>query len=84
MTATTQFARTQHDTAGVKARSWKAITDQWRPPVTNPHPDDLRRLNQQRIDALRGQVIVRDDEDYRLGNDEQLNEDTAFHFDLGN
>jgi hypothetical protein len=49
----------------VKARAWKAITNQWRPPVTTPElDDDLRSRNQQRIDALRDRVIARR-EDYR-------------------
>jgi len=54
----------QPDTAGGKARAWKAITDQWKPPLTTPDPDDRCRLNQQRIDALRDQVIDRR-ENYR-------------------
>ncbi|MGH3857795.1 MAG: hypothetical protein ACRDR6_30760, partial [Pseudonocardiaceae bacterium] len=49
----------QPDSAGVKARAWKAITNQWRPPVTTSDlDDDLRNQNQQRIDALRNQVIT--------------------------
>jgi hypothetical protein len=68
----------QPETAGVKVRAWKAITDQWRPPVTAPDPDDLRRVNQQRIDALRDQVIARS-EDYREEDttDELAREQTA-------
>lgn len=55
----------QPDSAGVKARAWKAITNEWRPPVTTPElDDDLRSRNQQRIDALRDRVIARR-EDYR-------------------
>ncbi len=50
----------QPDSAGVKARAWKVITNEWRPPVTTPElDDDLRSCNQQRIDALRDQVIAR-------------------------
>ena len=55
----------QPDSAGVKARVWKAITDEWRPPVTTPElDDDLRSRNQQRIDALQDWVATRR-EDYR-------------------
>ena len=68
----------QPETVGVKTRAWKAITDQWRPPVTAPDPDDLRRVNQQRIDALRDQVIARS-EDYREEDtvDKLAREETA-------
>jgi hypothetical protein len=68
----------QPETAGVKAHAWKAITDQWRPPVTAPDPDDLRHVNQQRIDALRDQVIARS-EDYQEEDtaDELAREETA-------
>jgi hypothetical protein len=46
--------------------------------VTAPDPDDLRRVNQQRIDALRDQVIARS-EDYREEDttDEPAREETA-------
>jgi hypothetical protein len=46
--------------------------------VTAPDPDDLRRVNQQRIDALRDQVIARS-EDYREEDttDELAREETA-------
>ncbi|MGH4009673.1 MAG: MobF family relaxase [Pseudonocardiaceae bacterium] len=89
----------QPDTAGAKAHAWKYITDQWRPPVTTQ--DDLRSRNQQRIDALRDQVVGRREdyredtadelaydraesaEDYRRHDDEQLEQDTDFHSDLG-
>lgn len=66
----------QPDTAGAKARAWKSITDQWRPPVTIPAPDILRRSNQQRIDALRDQVIARR-EDYREDTAHELAHDHA-------
>jgi hypothetical protein len=50
----------QPDSAGVKARAWKAITIEWRPPVTTPdQDDDLRSRNQQRIDTLQDRVIAR-------------------------
>ncbi|MGH3826070.1 MAG: ATP-dependent DNA helicase, partial [Pseudonocardiaceae bacterium] len=86
----------QPDSAGLRARTWKAITDQWRPPV--PDPDDPRHRNQQRIDALRDQVIDRREdaadelahdreetaeEDYRQDDDQELGEDTDFHSGLG-
>jgi hypothetical protein len=83
----------------VKARAWKAITDQWRPPVTTPElDDDVRSRNQRRIDALRDQVTARREDtadervhdreevaeaDYRLDDDEQLGEDADFHSGLG-
>jgi hypothetical protein len=71
---------------------------QWRPSVTTPDTDEQRRRNQQRIDALRDQVIAqREDtadelvydregtaaEDYRRDDDEQLDENTDFHTGLG-
>jgi hypothetical protein len=31
----------QPDTAGVKARAWKAITGQWKPPVTADQYDEM-------------------------------------------
>jgi hypothetical protein len=87
------------DTAGVKARAWKTITDQWRPPVTTPELNaDVRSRNEQRIDALRDQVSAyREDtadeyahdreqaieEVYRYDDDQQLGEDTDFHSGLG-
>jgi len=40
-----------------RARTWKNLTDQWRPIVTTP--DDQFSANQTRIDALRGQVVER-------------------------
>ncbi|MGH4010014.1 MAG: hypothetical protein ACRDTH_17990, partial [Pseudonocardiaceae bacterium] len=66
----------QPDTAGVKARAWKAITDQWRPPVTTPDSDTLRRSNLRRIDALRDQVIARR-ENHREHTTDELARDRA-------
>jgi conjugative relaxase-like TrwC/TraI family protein len=89
----------QPDSGGIKTRAWKTITNQWRPPVTTPEPDDdVRSRNQQRIDALRDQVTVRREDaadelahenaevaeaDYRYDDDEQLDRDTDFHSGLG-
>jgi hypothetical protein len=88
----------QPDSAGVKSRAWKVITNEWRPPVTTPElDDDLRSRNQQRIDALQDRVITRREataveraqirteaaeETYRYDEDEQLDEDTDFHSGL--
>ncbi|MGH3935619.1 MAG: MobF family relaxase, partial [Pseudonocardiaceae bacterium] len=66
----------QPDTAGVKARTWKTITDQWRPPVATPDSDTLRQSNQQRIDALRDPVIARR-EDYREDTADERAQDRA-------
>jgi len=61
----------QPDSAGVKARAWKAITNQWRPPViTSDLDDDLGSRNQQSIDALRDQVIVGREDDREDAADE--------------
>ncbi|GAA2678814.1 MULTISPECIES: MobF family relaxase [Actinosynnema] len=38
-----------------RARAWKNLTDQWRPIMTTP--DDQFSANQERIDALRDQVL---------------------------
>jgi hypothetical protein len=89
----------QPDTAGVKARAWKTITDLWRSTVITPElDDDVRSRNQQRIDALRDQVTGRREDtadepahesdevaevDYRYDDDERLDEDTDFHSGLG-
>ncbi len=66
--------------------------------MITPALDDPRRLNQQRIDALRDQLIIRREDttsdlphdreqaaeaDYRYDDDEQLNEGTDFHSGLG-
>lgn len=64
----------QPDSAGLKARAWKAITDQWRPPATTPDTDDPRHRNQHRIDALRDQVIDRR-EDERADTADELTHD---------
>ncbi len=65
--------------------------------MTAPDPDDLRSVNQQRIDALRDQMTARSEdhhelahdreetaeEDYHRDDDEKLDEDTDFHSGLG-
>jgi hypothetical protein len=89
----------QPDSAGIKTRAWKTITNQWRPPVTTPElDDDVRSRNQQRIDALRDQVSARREDTadeyahdreqatevvYRYDDDQQLGEGTDFHSGLG-
>jgi conjugative relaxase-like TrwC/TraI family protein len=55
------------DTAGLKARAWTAIIDQWRPPVATPDSAEARHRNQHHIDALRDQVIA-----HREGTAERL------------
>lgn len=86
---------TQPDTAGVKARTWKALTDQWRSPMTAPELDDLRGHNQQRIDDLHYQVIDwheettghgadhRDEDDHHLDDDHEFEERSDLDSGLG-
>jgi hypothetical protein len=70
------------DSAGIKARAWKAITNQWKPPVTTADlDDDLRSRNQQRIDALRNQVIAarqddREDTAAKIAHDDESADET--------
>lgn len=77
----------QPDSAGVKARAWKAITNQWRPPVlTSDLDDDLGSQNQQSIDALRGQVIAgreddREDAADELARDQDETAEETYRYD---
>lgn len=79
----------QPDSAGIKARAWKVITNQWRPPVTTPDlDDDLRSQNQQRIDALRDQVIIgreddREDAADELAHDRNEAAEETYRYDDG-
>ncbi|MDQ2792145.1 MAG: hypothetical protein M3Y73_21490, partial [Actinomycetota bacterium] len=77
----------QPDSAGIKARAWTVITNQWRPPVTTPDlDDDLRSQNQQRIDALRDQVIIgreddREDAAAELAHDRNEAAEETYRYD---
>lgn len=50
------------DSNGPKTRAWQHITNQWRPIVTAPNPNDHRASNQRAINALRDHILeLRDD-----------------------